>query len=50
MNTFFPLALSHFAMILQVVVFPLVHVTPTIVIPLEGKRYNAFAAIARKKW
>ncbi|MDR0771672.1 MAG: hypothetical protein LBF15_00985 [Candidatus Peribacteria bacterium] len=36
-KTFFPEALSHFAIMLQVVVFPFVPVTHTIVISLAGK-------------
>jgi len=49
MKIFFPFALSHAAIILEVVVFPLVHVTQIIVISLEGNQYVILAATALKK-
>gem|GEM_PF-2738269 len=45
-NTFFQAFLSHFAIILQVVVFQFVQVTQIIIIFFDGNQYLIFAVTA----
>jgi hypothetical protein len=45
-NTFFQAVFNHFAIIFDVVVFPFVQVTQTIIIFFDGNPYIMFAIIA----